>query len=87
MNLEASVKSSLHYSILNLAEIIVYQSKTIVRRPGNAAVVTTELAMNDVNMLDHAATYEPPPQIAIVVDEKDALRAYQSLGRLNQAEH
>lgn len=67
--------------------MIVYQSKAIVRRPGNVAAVTTELAMNDVNMLDCSASYGPPPQIAVVVDEKDALRVYQSLERLGQAEH
>jgi len=80
-------KKSIIMIIRNLAEIIVYHSEAIVRRPGNVAAVTTELAMNDVNMLDCAATYGPPPQIAIVVDEKDALRAYQSLERLSQAEH
>jgi hypothetical protein len=63
----------------NLAEIIVQHAEAIVRRPGNVAAVTTQLAVNDVNMLDCAATYGPPPQIIIVVEERDALRAYESL--------
>lgn len=70
----------------NLAEIVVYHSDSIVKRPGNVAAITSELAMNDVNMLDCAATYGPPPQITIAVEEKDALRAYRSLERLSQTE-
>jgi predicted regulator of amino acid metabolism with ACT domain len=67
----------------NLAEIIVQHFETIVRRPGIVAIVTTQLAVNDVNMLDCAATYGPPPQITIVVEEKDALRAYEALEKLS----
>lgn len=70
----------------NLAEIIVQHSEAIVRKPGNVAAVTTQLAINDVNMLDCTATYGPPPQITIVVEEKDALRAYESLERLGHSE-
>jgi predicted regulator of amino acid metabolism with ACT domain len=70
----------------NLAEIIVQHSDSIVRKPGNVAAVTAQLAMNDVNMLDCTATYGPPPQITIVVEEKDATRAYETLERLSHAD-
>lgn len=70
----------------NLAELIVQHPEAIVRRPGNVAAITTQLAVNDVNMLDCAATYGPPPQVMIVIDEKDALKAYESLERLNRGE-
>ena len=68
----------------NLAEILVQHSEKIVRTPGVVATITTELAMNDVNMLDCTGTYGPPPQIAIVVEEKDAPRTYQSLEALSR---
>jgi hypothetical protein len=67
-------------------EIVVQHSEAIVERPGNVAAVTAQLAINDVNMLDCTASYGPPPQIVIAVEERDALRAYRALEALSRSE-
>ena len=71
----------------NLAEIVI-EMPTIVYMPGVVSAITTELAINDVNIMSISASGEAPGPselIMILVDEKDVLKAYQSLERLSRA--
>ena len=63
----------------NLAEVIISLSNAAERTPGVVATVTTELAMNGINMIEFMSCV---PELILVVEEKDALRTYESLERL-----
>lgn len=52
------------------------------RTPGIVSTVTTELAMNDINMMEFMSCV---PELIIVVDEKDALRSYDAIENLGRA--
>lgn len=69
----------------NLAEIVVALSEIAFTTLGVVAAIATELAMNNVNLFTYL-TYAHPPHAIIVVEEKDALKSYQSLERLSKAE-
>jgi len=75
----------------NLAEVAVDLSD-IINSPGVLGALSTELAINDVNILEasgigpifgpHGAT--DLSQIFFIVEESDALRAYQALQQLRE---
>jgi class 3 adenylate cyclase len=62
-----------------LSEIILSMSELAIRTPGVVAAVSTKLAKNGVNIIEYVHC---TPHAIIVVDEKDALKAYQLLGSL-----
>jgi hypothetical protein len=63
----------------DLAEIIVSLPEVAERTPGVVATVTTELAMNGINMIEFMSCV---PELILVVEEKDALRSYELLEQL-----
>jgi hypothetical protein len=73
----------------NLAEIVIEMSG-ILYVHGVISAVTTQLAVNDVNIIGIVGAGHQHPvtgieRVMITVDEKDLLRAYQSLERLSKA--
>jgi hypothetical protein len=64
-----------------LAEIIVSMAESADTTPGVVSGVTTELAMNDINMIEFMSCV---PELIIVVDEKDALRSYDAIEKLTR---
>jgi hypothetical protein len=64
-----------------LAEIIVSMSEVADVTPGVVSEVTTELAMNGINMIEFMSCV---PELIIVVDEKDALRSYDAIEKLTR---
>lgn len=70
----------------NLAEIVI-EMPGILNTPGVLSAITTQLAVNDVNVIGLSASGHVTgiERIMIAVDEKDLLRAYQSLERLSKA--
>ena len=71
----------------NLAEIVIVMSD-ITKTPGVMSAITTQLAVNNVNIVGCSAAGQLPgnERIMMTVDEKDLLRAYQALERLSRAE-
>jgi aspartokinase len=71
----------------NLAEIDIEMSG-ILSTPGVLSSLTTQLAINDVNVIGLSASGQVAgaERVMIAVDEKDLLRAYQALERLSRAE-
>jgi len=65
-----------------LAEIIVSMSDVADTTPGVVSEVTTELAMNGINMIEFMSCV---PELIIVVDEKDALRSYDAIEKLTKS--
>jgi predicted regulator of amino acid metabolism with ACT domain len=65
-----------------LAEIIVSMSDVANNTPGVVSEVTSELAMNGINMIEFMSCV---PELIIVVDEKDALRSYEAIEKLTRA--
>ncbi len=47
--------------------------------PGVVSIVTMELTMNGINMMEFMSCV---PELIIVVHEKDGLKAYESLEKL-----
>ncbi len=74
-------KKSIRKVVTNLAEIIISLADVADRTPGVVSAVTTELAMNGINMIEFMSCV---PELIIVVDEKDALRSYDSLEKLSK---
>jgi len=66
---------------VGLAEIIVSMSEVANTTPGVVSTVTTELAMNGINMIEFMSCV---PELIIVVDEKDALRSYDAIEKLSR---
>lgn len=64
-----------------LSEIIVSMSDVADTTPGVVSEVTTELAMNGINMIEFMSCV---PELIIVVDEKDALRSYDAIEKLTR---
>jgi aspartokinase len=64
-----------------LAEIIVSMSEVADTTPGVVSEVTTELAMNGINMIEFMSCV---PELIIVVDERDALRSYDAIEKLTR---
>lgn len=74
-------KKSIRKVVTNLAEIIISLADVADRTPGVVSAVTTELAMNGINMIEFMSCV---PELIIVVDERDALRSYDSLEKLSK---
>lgn len=72
-------KSSVKQTIHNLAEIVVSTTEATLRIPGVLSAMLTELAMNDINLIESMSC---TPQNIFVVDERDATRSYDILQRL-----
>jgi aspartokinase len=68
-------------TISGLAEIIISLDDQAEKTPGVVSATTTELAMNGINMMEFMSCV---PELIIVVDEKDALKSYESLERLSK---
>lgn len=64
--------------LTDLTEIVVYFSESILKIPGVISVITSELASNDVNLIELSG-FGPVSQIILLVEDKAALRAYQAL--------
>ena len=67
----------------NLAEIVVDMASDVDDTSGVLSAITTELAMNDVNIVQLSTV--GPGRIIILAIEKDAMRAYQSLEEMSKA--
>jgi hypothetical protein len=67
----------------SLAEIVVDMASDIEDTPGVLSAITTELAMNDVNIVQLSTV--GPGRIIIQANEKDAMKAYQSLEEMSKA--
>jgi predicted regulator of amino acid metabolism with ACT domain len=68
--------------VRNLAEIIVSTTEELERTPGVVAAIATELAVNNINNIELMTCN---PQMVIVVEEKDAMKSYESLQKLMSA--
>ncbi len=76
-------KSKILKTAGNLAEIIVSLPEAADRTPGVVSTVTTELAMNGINMIEFMSCV---PELILVVEEKDALKSYELLEKLAKGE-
>jgi predicted regulator of amino acid metabolism with ACT domain len=65
-----------------LAEIIIALPPEAERTPGVVSGITTELALQGINMIEIMSCV---PEIVIVVEEADAVRSFEVLDRLSQA--
>lgn len=74
-------KKSVRKVVSGLAEIIISMSDVAEKTPGVVSMVTTELTMHGINMIEFMSCV---PELIIVVDEKDALRSYDSLEKLSK---
>jgi predicted regulator of amino acid metabolism with ACT domain len=72
---QKSIKSITNH----LAEIIASLSEASETTPGVLSTFATELAINDINIIEFMSCV---PELIIVVKEKDALKSYESLERL-----
>ncbi len=66
-----------------LSEIIVVLSDVALRTVGVAATITTELAINGVNIM-YIMSYGPPHSMVFIVEEEDALNGYRGLQKLSK---
>ncbi len=69
--------------LTGLSEIIVVLSDVALRTVGVASVITTELAISQVNIL-YTMSYRPPHTMVFIVDEEAALDGYRALERLGR---
>jgi hypothetical protein len=76
---EALRDSSIVKFATNLVEISVLLSREAEQAKGVIARITTEIAMNDVSLHGTACV---APEFILLVEEKDALRAYEALQKL-----
>jgi predicted regulator of amino acid metabolism with ACT domain len=63
----------------NLSEITISISREAERRPGIVSKIATEFALNDINLVEIMSC---APELIIVVNEKDSLKAYGLLEEL-----
>ncbi len=77
-------KADVLRKLLSLAEIVVEMSADVDRVPGALSEITTELTVNDVNIVQLATM--GPGRVFILVEERDATRAYRALEALSLAE-
>ncbi len=68
----------------NLSEIIILLKEESIFFPGVVARISTELAINGINMIEFITCN---PEHVIVVHERDALRAYEAIERLGRIEN
>jgi len=66
-----------------LSEIIVVLSDVAMKTVGVAATITTELAINGVNIL-YIMSYGPPHTMVFIVEEDEALTGYRGLQKLSK---
>ena len=65
----------------NLSAVIVtLNTEAAVKTPGLLAAITTEIAIEDINILDFVSAVN---ELYVMVDQKDAVRAYQALETLS----
>ena len=74
-------KKNIPKIVTGLSEIIVSMSQVADTTPGVVSTVTTELAMNGINMVEFMSCV---PELIIVVDERDALRSYDAIEKLSR---
>lgn len=74
-------KKNIPRILTGLAEIIVSLQEGADMTPGVVSTVTTELAMNGINMVEFMSCV---PELIIVVDERDALRSYAAIEKLEK---
>ena len=65
--------------VTNLVEIIVSLQKVAERTPGIVSTVTSELAIDGINMIEFMSCV---PELIMVVEDKDALKSYELLEKL-----
>jgi len=65
--------------IPNLAEMVISFPEETIFAPGIVATISSELAKNEVNILEY---FGSSPQSIVIIDQKDALKSYQLLQRL-----
>jgi hypothetical protein len=70
---------SIRKVVSGLTEIIVSLAEEAEMTPGVVSVLTTELTMQGINMIEFMSCV---PELVIVVDEKDGLKAYESIESL-----
>lgn len=75
-------KKNIPKIVTGLAEIIVSMYDIADTTPGVVSTVTTELAMQGINMIEFMSCV---PELIIVVDDKDALRSYEAIEKLGKA--
>lgn len=76
-------RHDVHRHLVNLAEIVVETASGIEDVPGALSAITTELAVNDVSIVQLSTV--GPGRIILLVGEKDVTRAYRSLEELGAA--
>jgi hypothetical protein len=67
----------------DLSEIIVVLSDVALKTVGVAATITTELAINGVNIM-YVMSYGPPHTMVFIVEEDEALSGYRGLQKLSR---
>jgi aspartokinase len=67
----------------DLSEIIVVLSDVALKTVGVAATITTELAINSVNIM-YIMSYGPPHTMVFIVEEEEALNGYRGLQKLSK---
>ena len=65
----------------NLAEINIHMHPEAEKTPGVMAVTANELAINGINILEAMSSFT---EVIWFLDEKDVLKAYDTLNRLRQ---
>lgn len=63
----------------NLAEINIYIHPEMEKTPGVISLISTELTINNINIIE---TMTCSPEILWFIEEKDLLKAYQTLHKL-----
>lgn len=67
----------------DLSEIIVVLSDVALETVGVAATITTELAIDGVNIM-YIMSYGPPHTMVFIVEEEEALNGYRGLQKLSK---
>ncbi|MDG6983401.1 MAG: hypothetical protein JRN28_02450 [Nitrososphaerota archaeon] len=67
----------------DLSEIIVVLSDVALKTVGVAATITTDLAINGVNIM-YIMSYGPPHAMVFIVEEEEALNGYRGLQKLSK---
>jgi len=76
-------KQAILRKLENLAEIVVDMASDVDDTSGVLSAITTELAMNDVNIVQLSTV--GPGRIIILAVEKDAMKAYEALEEMSKA--
>jgi hypothetical protein len=76
-------KARIVKEIENIAELVIDMTSDADNTVGILAAITNELAINDVNIVQLSTV--GPGHILILVDERDATKAYQALDTMNKS--